>query len=82
MLVSSIARFSAVNTMDNSALTSNQTSNSRVNAVHAFSGDKSFGVLNVIDKKLNFKTLAGQILHKITNFQEKVSASKHFNTLA
>lgn len=82
MLVSSIARFSAVNTVDNSALASNQTSNSRVNAVHAFSGDRSFAVLNAIDKKLNFKTLAENVLHKITNFQEKITASKHLNILA
>ena len=81
MLVSSIARFNAINTMNNAAFMSLNASNSMVNGInntHAFGGERELAILNKIDKKLSLDVHTNNLLYKITSLQENF-ASKHQN---
>ena len=81
MLVSSIARFNAINTMNNAAFMSLNASNSMVNGInntHAFGGEHELANLNNIDKKLSLDVHTNNLLYKITSLQENF-ASKHQN---
>ncbi len=81
MLVSSIARFNAINTMNNAAFMSLNASNSMVNGInntHAFGGEHELAILNKIDKKLSLDVHTNNLLYKITSLQENF-ASKHQN---
>ena len=78
MLVSSIARFNALNTMNNAAFASMQTSNSMINAVnnsHTF-GEHDLSMLNKMDKSLSLDLAANKLLYKMASLQEKLS-TKH-----
>lgn len=77
MLVSSIARFNVVNTMNNAAFMSLNAANSMVNGInntHAFGGEHDTAMLNKIDKKLSLGLLTNNLLYKV----EKI-AGKHQN---
>ncbi|MBO6086836.1 hypothetical protein J6P92_00625 [bacterium] len=77
MLVSSIARFDAVNTMNNAAFASVQNSNNMVSAVknvHAFGGD--YESLNDLDNRLSLSFLTNALSYKIAFLQEKMFAKK------
>ena len=82
MLVSSIARFNAINTMNNAAFMSLNASNSMVNGInntHAFGGEHELAMLNKMDKKLSLDLLTNNLLYKVASLQEKF-ASKHQNS--
>ena len=81
MLVSSIARFNSVNTMNNAGFASTQSSNARVNAVHAFGGERNLSMLNSIDKKLSLDLLTNKLLYKIAFLQEKLASKQLKNKL-
>lgn len=79
MLVSSIARFNAINTMSNAAFMSLDASNSMVNGInntHAFGGEHDVAMLNKMDKKLSLDLLTNKFLYKMAYLQEKI-ANKH-----
>ena len=79
MLVSSIARFNALNTMNNAAFASMQTSNSMINAgnnSHTFGGEHDLSMLNKMDKSLSLDLAANKLLYKMASLQEKLS-TKH-----
>ena len=81
MLVSSIARFNAINTMNNAAFMSLDTSNSMVNGInnsHTFGGEHDLSILNKMDKKFGLDLLTNKLLYKVNYLQEKL-ASKHQN---
>lgn len=82
MLVSSIARFNAVNTMNNAAFMSLDASNSMVNGInntHAFGGEHDMSMLNKMDKKLSLDLLTNKFLYKISYLQEKMAAKHQSN---
>lgn len=79
MLVSSIARFNAINTMNNAAFMSVNASNNMVNGInnaHSFSGEHEFAHLNQMDKKISLNVLTNNLLYKVAAFQEKLG-TKH-----
>ncbi len=81
MLVSSIARFNAVNIMNNTAFASMQAQNSMLNAVnnkHTFGGEHDLSMLNKMDKQLSLDLLTNKLLYNVAYLQEKM-ASKHQN---
>ena len=81
MLVSSIARFNAINTMNNATFMSLNASNSMVNGInntHAFGGENELAMLNKMDKKFNLELLTNNLLYKVASLQEKL-ASIHQN---
>ena len=74
MLVSSIARFDALNTMSNAAFASMQTSNNLMNMVHgaSFSGEPDLNTLNEMDKRASFRFATNGLLHKLAYYQEQM----------
>ena len=84
MLVSSIARFDAVNTMNNAAFASMQTTNSMMNLIgnaHTFGGEHDLGMLHGLDKKLGLDLATNRLLYKIAYLQEKMFAKMQKNEL-
>lgn len=80
MLVSSIARFNALNTMNNAAFASMQLSNSMLNAAnnsHTFGGEHDLSMLNKIDKSLSLDLAANKLLYKMASLQEKLTNKHH-----
>jgi len=74
MLVSSIARFNAVNTMNNAAMGAMTASSSVINTVsHAksFGGEHDLAMLNKMDKKYSLDLASNSLLYKIAYLQEK-----------
>ena len=81
MLVSSIARFNAINTMKSASFASMQTSNSMINGLnntHTFGGEHDLSMLNKMDKKNSLDLLTNKLLYNIAYLQEKMAA-KHQN---
>ena len=79
MLVSSISRFNAVNTMNNITAESIQASNTlgnTINNTHTFGGEHDLSMLNKMDNKLGLDLLTNKLLFKMAYLQEKM-ASKH-----
>ena len=79
MLVSSIARFDAINTMNNAsfaAMTASSNMISGINNAHAFGGEHDLRALNEMDKKFSLDLLTNKLLYKIASLQERI-ASKH-----
>lgn len=81
MLVSSIARFNAVNTMNNASFASMQASNG-LNK-HAFGGEHDLSMLNKMDNRMSLDLVSNKLLYNVAYLQEKMSA-KHqkLNVLA
>lgn len=79
MLVSSIARFNAINQMNNSAFGMMQTTNSMMNASNGkntFGGEHDLAMLNKMDKKLSLDLLTNKLTYKLAYLQEKM-LNKH-----
>ena len=73
MLVSAIARFDAVNSMNNASFAMMQNSNSMMSAVrnlHAFGGD--YESLNELDSRFSMAMLTNSLMYKIAYLQEKM----------
>lgn len=81
MLVSSIARFNAINMMNNASFASMQASNSMINGLnntHTFGGEHDLSMLNKMDKKNSLDLLTNKLLYNVAYLQEKMAA-KHQN---
>lgn len=78
MLVSSIARFNAANTMNNAAFGIMQNYTQMSNAVsnNTFGGEHNLTMLHEMDKKLSLDLASNRLLYKIASLQEKL-AKKH-----
>ena len=73
MLVSAIARFEAVNTMNNASFASMQNSNSMMFSVrnlHTFGGD--YESLNDMDNRFSIAMLTNSLMYKMAFLQEKM----------
>lgn len=84
MLVSSIARFNAINTMNNASFASTQASNSIINGLnntHTFGGEHDLSMLNKMDKKNSLDLLTNKLLYKVAYLQEKMAAKQQSNQL-
>ena len=84
MLVSSIARFNAINTMNNASFASMQASNSIINGLnntHTFGGEHDLSILNKMDKKNSLDLLTNKLLYKVAYLQEKMAAKQQSNQL-
>lgn len=77
MLVSSIARFNAINNMNNAAMNMMNASNTAINQVkHTFGGEHNLSMLHEMDKKVSLDLASNSLLYKISSLQEK-AAGKH-----
>ena len=78
MLVSSIARFNAAQSMNNAAFGIMQTYNQMNNALshHPFGGENNLTMLHEMDKKLSLDLASNSLLYKLASLQEKM-AKKH-----
>ena len=79
MLVSSIARFNAINNMNNAAMNMMNASNSFTNLsakAGAFGGEHDLTMLHEKDKKLSLDLASNSLLYKISYLQEKAAAKK------
>lgn len=75
MLVSSIARFDAFNTMNNSAFASMQLSNSMIKFAHhgaTFEGDNDLNSVQKIDNAVSKRIASNGLLHKLAYYQEQM----------
>lgn len=84
MLVSSIARFNILNTMNNSSLASMQAANSMINGVnnsHTFGGEHDLSMLNNIDKKISLDLLTNKLLYNVSYLQEKMALKQQNNKI-
>lgn len=74
MLVSSIARFNAINTMNNAAMNMMNASSAFTNTManmHTFGGEHDLNMLHNMDKKLSLDLASNSLLYKISYLQEK-----------
>ena len=78
MLVSSIAKFNAINQMSNSAFAMMQNSNAMMNNAngHTFGGEHDLSMLNKMDKKLSLDLVTNKLLYKISYLQEKMAEKR------
>lgn len=79
MLVSSIARFNAINNMNNAAMNMMNASASFTNLsakASAFGGEHDLTMLHEKDKSLSLDLASNSLLYKISYLQEK-AAKKH-----
>lgn len=79
MLVSSIARFNAINNMNNSSINMMNASASFTNLSaksSAFGGEHDLTMLHEKDKKLSLDLASNSLLYKISYLQEKAAAKK------
>ncbi len=83
MLVSSIARFNAINTMNNAAYNMMNASNSMTNMMHskAFGGEHNLSMLHEMDKKISLDLASNSLLYKLAYLQEKASAKRQAQEL-
>lgn len=84
MLVSSIARFNAINTMNNASFASMQASNSMINGLnntHTFGGEHDLSMLNKMDKKNSLDLLTNKLLYNVAYLQEKMAAKHQGNQI-
>ncbi|HIS36168.1 TPA: hypothetical protein IAC10_06010 [Candidatus Scatousia excrementigallinarum] len=75
MLVSSIARFNAVNNMNNAAMNMMNAANSFTN-LSAFGGEHDLTMLHEKDKKLSLDLASNSLLYKISYLQEKAAQKR------
>lgn len=84
MLVSSIARFEAMNTANNAAFASMQMQNnmlSAVNGSHTFGGENNLNLLHALDQKMSIGLATNSLLYKIATLQEKMFSKMHSEEL-
>lgn len=85
MLVSSITRFNAINTMNNASMVSMQTTNSLINAVGkagTFAGENDLSFANEMDKKFCMDLLTNNLLYKLAYMQEKMTHKNNKNSIS
>lgn len=75
MLVSSIARFNAINTMNSASMNMMNAAKSFTN-LSAFGGEHDLTMLHEKDKKLSLDLVSNSLLYKMAYLQEK-AAQKH-----
>ena len=75
MLVSSIARFNAVNNMNNAAMNMMNAANSFTN-LSACGGEHDLTMLHEKDKKLSLDLASNSLLYKISYLQEKAAQKR------
>ena len=76
MLVSSIARFDALNSMNNTAFASMQLSHGMMRFAHhgaTFSGDNDLNVVQKNDVAASKKITSSGLLHKLAYYQEQMT---------
>lgn len=73
MLVSSIARFNAINNMNNAAMNMMNASNNMMTATHTFGGEHNLSMLHEMDKKVSLDLASNSLLYKISSLQEKAA---------
>ena len=79
MLVSSIARFNAINTMNNAAMNMMNASSPFTNTManmHTFGGEHDLNMLHNMDKKLSLDLASNSLLYKISYLQEKAARKR------
>ncbi len=82
MLVSSIARFNAINNMNNAAMNMMSASNMAQNQVrHTFGGEHDLSMLHEIDKKISLDLASNSLLYKVSALQEKALAKYQDNQI-
>ena len=77
MLVSSIARFEAVNTMNNAMFQSMQASNNMMNIIgnsNSFGSVQDLNMLHELDNQFSITMLTNNLMYKIAYLQEKMFA--------
>lgn len=75
MLVSSIARFNAINNMNNAAMNMMNTANSFTN-LSSFGGEHDLTMLHEKDKRLSLDLASNSLLYKISYLQEKAAQKR------
>ena len=75
MLVSSIARFNAINNMNNAAMNMMNAASSFTN-LSAFGGEHDLTKLHEKDKKLSLDLASNSLLYKISYLQEKAEQKR------
>lgn len=84
MLVSSIARFTALNNMNNAAFGMMQTSNQMMNSMNnanTFGGEHDLSMLNKMDNKMSMDLASNNLLYKVSYLQEKMAAKHQDNSI-
>lgn len=84
MLVSSIARFDALNTMNNSMFASMKASNNLMRLVQngaTFGGEHDLAMLHEMDKRMTLDLATNGLLYKLAYFQEKMLAKMQADEL-
>lgn len=79
MLVSSIARFNAINTMYNATSNMMNASSALMNTaanMHTFGGEHDLNMLHNMDKKLSLDLASNSLLYKISYLQEKAAKKR------
>lgn len=82
MLVSSIARFNAISTMNNAVFMSLNNANDMVNGInntHAFGGEHDLSMLKQMDKKNSLNISTNSLIYKIACLQEKIATKYKSN---
>ena len=84
MLVSSIAAFSAINTMNNSAYNMMNSSNSMMSLVRnagTFGGEHNLSMLHEMDKRISLDLASNSLLYKLASLQEKWASKRQAQEL-
>lgn len=78
MLVSAIARFNAINTMNNAAYNMMNASNSMMGMMssHTFGGEHNLSMLHEMDKQISLDLVSNSLLYKLAYLQEKSLARR------
>jgi hypothetical protein len=84
MLVSSIARLSAMNTMNSAAFATMQSTSNLYTAMHnakTFGGEYDLSMLNQMDKNISQDLASNSLSYKIAYLQEKMLSKLQKNKL-
>lgn len=83
MLVSSIARLNAINTMNNAAFSMMNSSNSMMSMMSSkpFGGEHNLSMLHEMDKKISLDMASNSLLYKLAYLQEKALAKRQAQEL-
>ena len=79
MLVSSIARFNAMNNMNNAAMNMMNTSSAFTNSLanmNTFGGEHDLNMLHEMDKQISLDLASNSLLYKISYLQEKAAKKR------
>lgn len=79
MLVSSIARFNAMNNMNNVAMNMMNASSAFTNSLanmNTFGGEHDLNMLHEMDKQISLDLASNSLLYKISYLQEKAAKKR------